>query len=331
MSTSNLPGAGGLGSAAPFLSMVLPCYNESQVIRETHRRVTAVCRGVGKPYEIIVVNDGSSDGTWGELVRLTREDPHLVAVNLSRNHGHQLALSAGLHFARGERVLIMDADLQDPPELLPDMLRKMDEGADVVYAQRRSRPGDAPAKRLFCALFYRLLDKLADTRIPLDTGDFRLISRRVCDLIVAMPERHRFIRGMVSWVGYRQEPILYDRDARFAGETKYPLRKLVALAVDGIISSSLKPLAFASVIGSVTAVIGLLLMLYVLYSWLFVGRTPQGWASLLITVVLLGGLQLLMLGLMGEYLGRIHEQIRGRPMFLVESVVRSDDAAQPSP
>ena len=328
MSTPSHPGA---GSSAPYLSVVLPCYNEGQVIRETHRRVTAVCRGVGKPYEIIVVNDGSIDNTWAELLRLTGEDPHVVAVNLSRNHGHQLTLSAGLQFARGERVLIMDADLQDPPELLPDMLRKMDEDVDVVYAQRRSRPGDSLAKRLFCALFYRLLDKLADTRIPLDTGDFRLISRRVCDLIVAMPDRHRFIRGMVSWVGYRQEPILYDRDARFAGETKYPLRKLMALAVDGIISSSLKPLAFATVIGSITAVIGLLLLLYALYSWLFVGRTPQGWASLLITVVFLGGLQLLMLGLMGEYLGRIHEQVRGRPMFLVESVVRSDDASQPSP
>jgi len=328
MSTPSHPGA---GSSAPYLSVVLPCYNEGQVIRETHRRVTAVCRGVGEPYEIIVVNDGSTDNLWAELLQLTGEDPHVVAVNLSCNHGHQLALSAGLQFARGERVLIMDADLQDPPELLPDMLRKMDEGVDVVYAQRRSRPGDSPAKRLFCALFYRLLDKLADTPIPLDTGDFRLISRRVCDLILAMPERHRFIRGMVSWVGYRHEPILYDRDARFAGETKYPLRKLMALAVDGIISSSLKPLAFATVIGSITSVIGLLLLLYALYSWLFVGRTPQGWASLLITVVFLGGLQLLMLGLMGEYLGRIHEQVRGRPMFLVESVVRSDDTSQPRP
>jgi dolichol-phosphate mannosyltransferase len=272
-----------------------------------------------------VVNDGSTDGTWAELMRLTQEDQRVVAVNLSRNHGHQLALSAGLHFARGQRVLIMDADLQDPPELLPEMLRKMDQGLDVVYAQRRSRPGDSGMKRLFCAVFYRLLDKLAEARIPLDTGDFRLISRRVCDLLVAMPERHRFIRGMVSWLGYRQEPVFYDRDARFAGETKYPLRKLIRLAVDGIISSSLKPLAFATVIGSISASIGLLMLVYVLYSWLFVGKTPQGWASLLITVVFMGGLQLMVLGVMGEYLGRIHEQMRGRPMFLVESVVRAEE------
>lgn len=310
---------------APYLSVVLPCYNESQVIRETHRRLTAVCKTLDQSYEIVVVNDGSTDGTWAELMRLTQEDRRVVAVNLSRNHGHQLALSAGLHFARGQRVLIMDADLQDPPELLPEMLRKMDQGLDVVYAQRRSRPGDSGMKRLFCAVFYRLLDKLAEARIPLDTGDFRLISRRVCDLLVAMPERHRFIRGMVSWLGYRQEPVFYDRDARFAGETKYPLRKLIRLAVDGIISSSLKPLAFATVIGSISASIGLLMLVYVLYSWLFVGKTPQGWASLLITVVFMGGLQLMVLGVMGEYLGRIHEQMRGRPMFLVESVVRAEE------
>jgi dolichol-phosphate mannosyltransferase len=313
----------------PYVSIVLPCYNESQVIRETHRRVSAVCRDMGRSYEIIVVNDGSKDATWAELLQLAKDDLHLVAVNLSRNHGHQLALSAGLHFARGERILIMDADLQDPPELLPEMLCKMDEGVDVVYAQRRSRPGDAPLKRFFCAVFYRMLDRLADSRIPLDTGDFRLISRRVCDLILAMPERHRFIRGMVSWVGYRQEAILYDRDARFAGETKYPLRKLVALAVDGIISSSLKPLAFATVIGAIAASIGLLLLIYALYSWLFVGRTPQGWASLLITVVVMGGLQLMVLGIMGEYLGRIHEQTRGRPIFMVDDVVRNDGAVSP--
>ena len=214
----------------------------------------------------------------------------------------------------------MDADLQDPPELLPEMLAAMDSGVDVVYAQRRSRPGDGLLKRLFCAIFYRLLEKVSDTQIPLDTGDFRLISRRVRDLLVAMPERQRFIRGMVSWVGFRQEPVFYDRDARFAGESKYSLTKLVALAINGMISSSLKPLAFATLLGAGAAGIGVLLMLYVIYSWLFVGRTPQGWASLLVTVVFMGGVQLVVLGIMGEYLGRIHEQTRNRPMFLVSEV-----------
>lgn len=310
----------------PWLSVVLPCYNEEAVIAETHRRVSAVCAAVGHTYEIVVVNDGSHDGTWTELVRLAGNDPHLVAVNLARNHGHQLALTAGLHFARGQRVLIMDADLQDPPELLPEMLRKMAEGVDIVYAQRRSRPGDAPLKRLFCALYYRLLRAVADTYIPLDTGDFRLISRRVCELLVAMPERQRFIRGMVSWVGFRQEPVFYDRDPRFAGETKYPFRKLVALAIDGVISSTLKPLSFALVVGGVAVTISLALAAYALFSWLFVGKTPQGWTSLLITVIFLGGIQLLVLGVLGEYLGRIHEQVRNRPLFVVDSVIRGDSA-----
>lgn len=238
-------------SSVPWLSVVLPCYNESEVIAETHRRVTAVCQAVGKPYELIVVNDGSKDDTLLKLRELAKADPYLVVVNLSRNHGHQLALSAGLHFATGERIMIMDADLQDPPELLPEMLKQMDTGVDVVYAQRRTRYGDALLKRFFCAVYYRLLRWLADTHIPLDTGDFRLITKRVRDLIVAMPERQRFIRGMVSWVGFRQEPFLYDREARFAGETKYPFSKLLSLAVDGILSSSSKPLRFAMPVGIV--------------------------------------------------------------------------------
>lgn len=307
----------------PYLSIVLPCYNESAVIGETHRRVSAVCEGLGKCYEIVIVNDGSSDGTWCELLRLGEKDRNVVAVNLSRNHGHQLALSAGLHVCRGERILIMDADLQDPPELLPEMLAKMDDGVDVVYAQRRTRPGDAPLKRIFCAMYYRLLKAVADSYIPLDTGDFRLISRRICDLIVTMPERQRFLRGMVSWVGFRQEPVLYDRDARFAGETKYPLSKLMSLAIDGVISSTLKPLAFAMVVGGIAATMGLLLFIYAVASWLFVGQTPQGWTSLLIVVVFLGGVQLMVLGILGEYIGRIFEQTRGRPMFLIETIKRT--------
>lgn len=316
-------------AAAPWLSVVLPCYNESEVILETHRRVTAVCQATGRPYELIVVNDGSGDDTLAKLAQLAKSDPQLVVVNLSRNHGHQAALSAGLHFTRGERILIMDADLQDPPELLPEMLKQMDGGADVVYAQRRTRFGDAPLKRFFCAVYYRLLRWLADTHIPLDTGDFRLISRRVRDLIVAMPERQRFIRGMVSWVGFRQEPILYDRDARFAGQTKYPFSKLFSLAVDGILSSTCKPLRFALPVGIAAITVSFIFGAYALFSWIFVSRTPQGWASLLSAVALFGGFQLVVLGILGEYLGRIYEQTRGRPMFLVESVIRSGEEPPP--
>jgi len=299
-------------NATPYLSVVLPCYNEGLVIEETHRRVASVCQGISRPYEIIVVNDGSSDDSWNKLEKLCARDPNLVAVNLSRNHGHQLALSAGLHFAGGERILIMDADLQDPPELLGEMLAKMDQGAEVVYAQRRSRPGDARLKRLFCAVYYRFLREMAEGPIQLDSGDFRLINRRVASLI----------RGMVSWVGFRQEPVFYDRDPRFAGETKYPFGKLVRLAMDGLISSSLKPLKFGFIVGAVASVASGLLGCYTLASWLFVNKTPQGWTSLLLAIAFFGGLQLLVLGILGEYVGRTFEQTRGRPIFLVDRVVR---------
>ncbi len=309
-------------SATPYLSVVVPAHNEAEVIVETHRRVTAVCSALNRPYEFVVVNDGSTDRTWEILVALTQRDPHLLAVNLSRNHGHQLALAAGLRVAQGERVLVMDADLQDPPELLPELLQAMDAGADVAYAQRRSRPGDSVPKRVLCAVFYRLLSKLSDVPTQLDSGDFRLLSRRVVDLLGAMPERQPFLRGMVSWVGFKQVPVFYDRDARFAGTSKYPLSKLVKLAFDAVVSSSLKPLAFATVVGSVTALLGLVLLAYAIVSWLFIGGTPHGWTSLLGAVVMLGSLQLFMLGIIGEYLGRIFVQTRGRPVFLVDHIVR---------
>lgn len=316
---------------APELSVVIPCYNESAVISTTYARVKRVCAATHLRYEIVLVNDGSSDETWGILQQLSKEDPTVVAVNLSRNHGHQLALSAGLWACSGMRVLIMDADLQDPPELLPDMLKVMEGGADVVYAQRRSRPGDAPIKRVLCALYYRLLELLSDRPIPLDTGDFRLISRRVCDLIVSMPERQRYIRGMVSWVGFRQEPILYDRDARAAGETKYPLRKLIALAINGVVSSSVKPLAIAAFLGLIAMIMGALLIAYALVSWIANGNTPQGWTSLMVVVVFMGGIQLLMLGIIGEYIGRLFEQSRGRPAFMIDRIMRQVPPDGPHP
>jgi glycosyltransferase involved in cell wall biosynthesis len=314
--------------ARPYVSFVLPCYNEGAVIKETYRRVKAVGEALGRAYEIVVVNDGSTDETLALLLTLAADDDTLVVVDLSRNHGHQLALSAGLHHCAGQRILIMDADLQDPPELLPDMLAIMDQGAEVVYAQRRSRPGDHPVKRSACAVFYRLLSHLSDHPIPLDTGDFRLISRRVLEVILKMPERHRFLRGMISWVGFRQSPLLYDRDKRFAGETKYPLGRLVRLAVDGIVASSTRPLKLASYAGGLLGLGSLLLILYALYSWLFVGRTPQGWTSMMIVITFTGSAQLCVLGIMGQYLGRIHEQLKGRPLFIVQNVHRKRDLAK---
>ncbi len=306
------------------LSVVLPVYNEQAVLEQTYRRVKDVCEAAGLPggYEIILVNDGSTDGTWPLMQRLAGEDAATVLVNLSRNHGHQLALAAGLHVAAGERILMLDADLQDPPELLPEMMKVMDNGADVVYAQRRRRDGDPAAKRLAAAVFYRLLRRLSDTPIPLDAGDFRLISRRVLEVLLQMPERARFIRGMVTWAGFTQVPLAYDRDRRMGGRTKYSLRKLVKLALDGIACSSLRPLAFASVAGGLAAFFGLALLAYSLYSWMFVGQTPQGWTSLIITVTLLSSIQLFVLGIIGEYLGRLYDESRGRPLFVVERVMR---------
>jgi glycosyltransferase involved in cell wall biosynthesis len=315
----------------PRLSVVLPCYNEQEVLPETIRRVTAACEAEGLSFEIVLVNDGSRDGTWPLMRELSTRDPRIVAVNLSRNHGHQLALSAGLWACRGERIMIMDADLQDPPELLPKMMEAIDRGADVAYAQRRTRFGDAPLKRLFCAVYYRLLRRLAERPAPLDTGDFRMITRRARDILVHMPERRRYIRGMVSWIGFRQEPVPYDRDARFAGETKYPIRKLIALAIDGTISSSVKPLAFAAGLGVAALTLGVLLTAYALVSWVAVGSTPQGWTSLMIVTVFLGGLQLLTLGILGEYVGRLYEQARARPMFLIDEILREGRVERPSP
>ena len=318
------------GNGSPMsdleLSVVIPCYNEEDVLPELYRRVTDVFMELGRSYEVIIVNDGSHDRTWPVLVGLAAEDPHIVAVKLSRNHGHQLALTAGLSICRGKRVLILDADLQDPPELLPEMLRLMDEKqADVVFGQRRSRTGETAFKLVTASLFYRLIDRLADVPLPQDTGDFRLMSRRALDVLLAMPERHRFIRGMVSWIGFRQEPLLYDRSPRFAGTTKYPFRKMLRFATDAITSFSIKPLALASWLGIASGLFAFALVVYSLVSWLgWFGRPAiTGWTSLMAAVAFLGSVQLLVLGIFGEYLGRMYEQSKDRPLFIIERIVRS--------
>jgi len=229
------------------LSIVVPCFNEEACLPTLHERLTAAARGAaGDDYEIVLVNDGSRDSTWPIMRRLADEDPHVVGVNLSRNHGHQLALTAGLDLCRGEVILIIDADLQDPPELLPQMLETMRrDGADVVYGVRRSRAGETPFKRATAHGFYRLLSRATEVDIPLDAGDFRLMSRRALDALLAMPEQARFIRGMVAWIGFKQAPFTYDRDRRFAGETKYPLRKMIRFAFDALTGFSSAPLTYS--------------------------------------------------------------------------------------
>ncbi len=306
----------------PELSIVIPCYNERDCLPELHRRVTSVAKNQCREnYEIILVNDGSKDNTWEIMKRLAAEDPHLVCVNLSRNHGHQLALTAGLDLTSGQYIMILDADLQDPPELLSNMMDKMrKEKADVVYAVRRHRSGETLSKKWTAALFYRLLKGLTDTDIPLDTGDFRLISRRALNALQSMPEQSRFIRGMVSWIGFKQVPIGYDRAERMAGETKYPMGKMIKLALDAITGFSTAPLRLATLLGMGLAVVSLLLLFYVMIAWMS-GQAVQGWTSLMLVVVLLGSAQMFVLGMIGEYLGRVYMESKHRPLYLVSDIV----------
>ncbi|UIJ46136.1 glycosyltransferase family 2 protein [Sphingomonas cannabina] len=305
----------------PKLSVVVPCYNEERCLEALHARVSAAARAaVGDNHEIVLVNDGSRDGSWAVMQRLAAADPRLVAINLSRNHGHQLALTAGLDLCAGEQILIIDADLQDPPELLADMRATMAaEGADVVYAVRRKREGETFFKKLTAAVFYRMLDRITDTPIPLDTGDFRLMSRRALDAFLSLPEQARFIRGMVAWVGFRQVPFVYDRAERLAGETKYPLAKMVRFALDAVTGFSTAPLRFASHVGLALTGATLIVLVYVVISFLM-GRTVQGWTSTMLVVLFLGAVQMFVLGMIGEYLGRLYVESKRRPLYLVADV-----------
>jgi dolichol-phosphate mannosyltransferase len=303
------------------LSIVVPCYNEEACLAELHQRLSGAARvAVGEDYELVLVNDGSRDASWSVMRRMATEDAHVVAVNLSRNHGHQLALTAGLDLCRGDTVLIIDADLQDPPELLPAMVQAMrEQDADVVYGVRRSRAGETAFKRATAHGFYRLLSRATEVDIPLDAGDFRLMSRRALDALLAMPEQARFIRGMVAWIGFRQVPFAYDRAERFAGETKYPLRKMIRFAFDALTGFSSAPLKLASHAGLWLSLGSVLLILYIAYAWL-AGQSIQGWTSLMLIVVVLGAIQMFVLALMGEYIGRLYNEAKRRPLYIVQEV-----------
>jgi dolichol-phosphate mannosyltransferase len=305
----------------PALSIVVPCFNEEGCIGTLHERLSAAARKTaGDGYEIVLVNDGSKDRSWEIMRELASRDAHVIAINLSRNHGHQLALTAGLDLCRGETILIIDADLQDPPELLPEMMKVLrEQQADVVYGVRKSRRGETAFKRATAHGFYRLLSRATEVEIPLDAGDFRLMSRRALDALLAMPEQARFIRGMVAWIGFRQIPFAYDRDERFAGETKYPLKKMVRFALDALTGFSSAPLKLASLAGFALAIGSVLLILYIAYAWL-AGRIIPGWTSLMLVVVVLGSVQMFVLALMGEYIGRLYNESKHRPLYIVQEV-----------
>ncbi len=313
----------------PAISVVVPVFNEEAVLPLLIARLRAVLDGLHESWEVIFINDGSRDQTLATLRGLAAADPaRLRYLSLSRNFGHQIAVSAGLDVARGAVVVIIDADLQDPPELIPAMLQQLrTEELDVVYAQRRQRAGESAGKRLTASAFYRLLGALTSVDIPPDTGDFRLITRRVVAALRQMPERHKFLRGQIAWVGFQQKPFLYDRQSRVAGETGYTWRKMFRLATDALTAFSNLPLKLASLMGFVVSGIAGLLMLYTLYSR-FVSRDYQpGWASLMMTVLFLGGVQLIAVGIIGEYLARLSDNVRARPLYLIAE----DSGVEPPP
>jgi len=300
------------------ISIVVPCYNEEQVIGETLRRLCAFARGVEENVELIFVDDGSADRTRELIKSFDSQGVSIRLVGFSRNFGHQVAVSAGINVAHGDAVVLIDADLQDPPEIIPEMIRKWREGFDVVYGVRTERPGESAFKLATARGFYKVLNEFSDVPIPFDTGDFRLMSRKVADVLRAMPERDRFLRGMVSWAGFKQTPLPYKRAPRFAGETKYPLAKMVRFAVDGILSFSIKPLQLSVTLGMTCAIMAVIGIVYALFLRLFTDIWVEGWTALMIAVLFIGGVQLISVGILGEYVGRIYSESKGRPLYVVD-------------
>jgi dolichol-phosphate mannosyltransferase len=310
------------------LSIVAPCYNEEEgLLMFVERMVAAARSSVGSDFELILVNDGSRDRTMDRMLSAARANPEILCVDLARNHGHQLAVTAGLSLIRGERVLVIDADLQDPPELLSQMLTVMDGGYDVVFGRRRTRASESRFKLATASMFYRVLNRLSEVEIPNDTGDFRLMSRRIVDRLNEMPEHDRFLRGMVAWLGGRQTEMLYDRDARYAGTTGYTLSKMIALAVNGLTGFSTAPLKTAVVLATMGMVIAFGIVAYTLIGF-FVGKVSPGWTSLALMISFFGVGQFGCMAIIGSYVGRSYMQVKGRPLFLINDLVSFKSPSQ---
>ncbi|GAW86668.1 dolichol-phosphate mannosyltransferase [Bathymodiolus platifrons methanotrophic gill symbiont] len=306
-------------TSSALLSIIIPCYNEEQVIAETVNRLNAFCSELTQlEVELIFIDDGSQDQTLVLLRNFAANDPRIKVICFSRNFGHQIAVTAGMDAARGDAVVLIDADLQDPPEVIHQMIAKWKEGYDVVYGTRTTRSGESIFKRSSARGFYRLLNKLSDVPIPLDTGDFRLITRPIVDSLKAMPERDRFVRGMVSWVGFKQTSIPYKRAKRFAGKSKYPLRKMLSFATDGLLSFSTKPLQISIGLGMLAACVAMGGIFYATGMRIFTNIWVEGWTALMIAILFLGGVQLICVGILGEYIGRIYNEVKHRPLYIVE-------------
>lgn len=301
----------------PTFSIIAPIFNESQTLPELYRRMTEVMDSTGETWELVLVDDGSTDGSADIIRSLAQKDPRIRPVIFARNFGHQLAVTAGLDYARGLAVTIIDADLQDPPEVILDLIQKWREGYEVVYAIRVEREGESWFKLFTAKLFYRIIYRITDVNIPLDTGDFRLLDRKVVEVMKSMRERHRFLRGMSVWVGFKQIGVPYKRAARYAGETKYPLKKMIRFASDAITGFSYFPLQLATYIGFISAGLSIVAIPVVAIERLVTKQVLFGQATTLIAVLFLGGVQLISLGVLGEYIGRIYDEARGRPLYIV--------------
>jgi glycosyltransferase involved in cell wall biosynthesis len=309
---------------APVFSVIAPVLNEEETLSHFYERVVTVMVQLHEPFELLFINDGSTDRSYRIMQELHEQDKRVRVINFSRNFGHQAAISAGLDYARGQAIIILDADLQDPPELIPELVTHWKSGAEVVYAQRTQRKGESGFKLMTAAVFYRVIERITSINIPRDTGDFRLLDRRVVDALITMREQHRFMRGLSAWVGFRQEAVPYVRQERFAGTTKYPLWKMIRFSLDAITSFSHVPLQLATTCGFILAAISLVGIVIAIFLRLVTGAIV-GQASTLILVLFLGGIQLIFLGIIGEYLGRIYDEVRARPLYIVHDVLEKEE------
>ena len=305
------------------ISVVIPMYYEEEVANECYKRMTEILSKIdGYDYELICINDGSKDKTFDILEQIASKDTHVKVISFARNFGHQCAVTAGLKFVTGDAIVIIDADLQDPPELIPEMLKLWEQGNEVIYGKRKTREGESAFKLFTAKMFYKNLNALSDVEIPKDTGDFRLVDRKVVDVINSLPEHNKFLRGLFSWVGFKQMPFEYERKERFAGKTKYPLKKMLKLASDGIISFSSKPLKMVGGLGIISIVISMIILIYSIISYAFsLNQLTPGWTSIMVTVTLFSGVQLLSIWVLSEYIGRIYDETKNRPQYIIDKTI----------
>lgn len=308
-----------------LISIVVPMYFEEEVAQECYNRLKSVMDKTGYDYEFVFVNDGSTDRTIDILTEIALKDKRAKVINFARNFGHQNAVTAGIDYAKGDAIVIIDADLQDPPEVIPLMIEKWKEGYEVVYGKRKTRKGETWFKLVTAKYFYKFLNYMSEIDIPKDTGDFRIIDRKVADVFQQMTERNRFIRGMISWVGFKQTYIEYERDERFAGETKYPLKKMLKFASDGIISFSTKPLKMVMILGFLSVFVSIAVLLYALIVKIFGINVEPGWTSIMVAITFFSGIQLLGLGIVGQYLARIYDESKNRPIYIVRDTLNVDE------